>query len=270
MKELAMLRCVILTMCVLWLLKVGVADAQQDDVLWENHEKAKFIEALEQAGGKVSTIGVPGHFLARRSPPSLAVVIGPEWSGPITLLDNKMLKGVVIAAKANIDDHFFKSLCDLPQLRSLVIEYDDVAPDWDVSHINRLRDLWELRIEGKAFTDEHLRLCRKLHKLERLALMDVSVTNQAATTIQEQFPSMTRLDLRNTSMRSPISEFIPDNIQVLTLQGIRLNHNDIQFLVSLPRLETVGVVGMDITEEMRATMRTSDSTSFYVDAVHIK
>lgn len=197
----------------------------------------RFAMSVKSAGGSIGVIGVPGHILALRDVPVFEVTIDGQWnSTSLDELDSAYLGGVHLTRDANICARTFTRLCEMSQIKSVSIEYGRQAAKWDLSSLGQLHGLWSLSIEGTRFSDDHLKTIGKLTQLQILSLTDTCISNGSGDTIRDMFPALIHLSIERCAVESPISAFVPHDIEVLSLRGFTLSDNDAEYIVGLPRL----------------------------------
>lgn len=197
----------------------------------------RFTTSIEMAGATTSPIGVPGHFLTFRESPAFEVTITRKWkSRSLDVLDNDHLGGVYLTRDATIGASSFARLCQMTQIRSVRIEYGKIATKWNISLLGNLDDLWSLSVTGHRFSDRELKMIGKLEELQILSLSGTRISNESGKIIGEQFPALTHLSIKQSGVKSPISDFVPKDIVILSLRGFELTHQDAQYLAGLPKL----------------------------------
>lgn len=218
-------------------------------LVYSNDKCEDLRKQISAAGGLVGEIGVPGHFLSRRSGTSLVVDLGKSWKGShLQILDDPSVRGIRFHADSLLPGDSLLEICDFSNLRSLSVDFGRSRDRWNITRIHEITSLWSLSISGAGFGDHDLKQVQRMPELVVLSLKDTSVTNDSAKLIKEKFPSLKTLVLDGAPVRSPLSEFVPHHIEVLSARDVQLSSDDVNFLMTLRTLRTADIRGSELSQ----------------------
>jgi hypothetical protein len=106
-----------------------------------------------------------------------------------------------------------------------------------------------IRLNGKRFGDEHLRLLKPFRRLVELTLVDSRVTDAGMKELA-QFPNLTRLELRGTAITDAGLKEISrlEKLQTLGLSGTPITDKGVAELAGMPELRQLYLGGTKMTD----------------------
>jgi Leucine-rich repeat (LRR) protein len=229
------------------------------------HRQKLAVSTIMHAGGKIAY----DHEMLTREHPQPTEPPGPLWLRRI-LGDEYFLRPAAVEC-TDVDSEIVEQLGNCPTLRYVTLSGGTIV-DEDLSHIARLADLEQLRLEDVAITDAGLKHLFSLKKLKTLALNHTNVTGAGLEQLKwmeldwfhlngspvtdaglSQIANLKRvgaLDLSDTQVTSAGLEHL---IRLNGLRGLWLNNTQaddegLKQLGALRQLQTLHLEGTQITD----------------------